>query len=89
MSVPASMERAPGLRQKLSTLFDDDAPPNLASSLFNALLALLIVVNVAAVVLDSVEPLRSRCGYEFCLIDQVATGVFSSARWHCSRASLR
>jgi voltage-gated potassium channel len=76
LSVSATIGRAPTLRQKLSTLFDDDAPPNLFSSLFNALLALLIVLNVAAVILDSVESIRSRYGYAFALVDEVATTVF-------------
>ena len=76
MSVSATIGRAPALRQRLSTLFDDDAPPNFISSLFNALLAVLIVLNVAAVILDSVESIRSRYGYAFHLVDQVATTVF-------------
>jgi voltage-gated potassium channel len=76
VSVSATMGRAPTLRQKLSTLFDDDAPPNFISSLFNALLAVLIVLNVAAVILDSVESIRSRYGSVFGLVDEVATTVF-------------
>jgi voltage-gated potassium channel len=70
------MGRAPGLRQRLSTLFDDEAPPRGASSVFNTLLAVLIVLNVAAVILDSVTSIRDHFGYLFQLVDEVATTVF-------------
>lgn len=76
MSVSATVGRAPTLRQKLSTLFDDDAPPSFFSSLFNALLAVLIILNVTAVVLDSVESIRARYGSAFNLVDEAATSVF-------------
>ena len=47
------------LRRRLSRWFDDDpAHPNRAAHLFNLLLAILIVANVIAVVLETVEELR-------------------------------
>lgn len=65
------------LRKKLSTLFDEDASPHLVIRIFNACLALLIIVNVAAVILDSVEPLHQRFQRYFWWIDEVATSVFT------------
>jgi hypothetical protein len=46
-------------RRRLSHLFDDDAPRNRVIRLFNLSLALLIIVNVAAVILETVEPIRA------------------------------
>ena len=44
--------------RRLSHLFDDDAPRNRVIRLFNLLPALLIILNVAAVILETVEPIR-------------------------------
>jgi voltage-gated potassium channel len=76
LAISAAIRRAPRLRQRLSTLFDDDAPARGINSVFNALLAVLIVLNVTAVILDSVESIRERFGYLFQLVDEVATTVF-------------
>lgn len=69
--------RLVALRRRLNPLFDDAAPQNTASRLFNAALALLIVVNVAAVILESVEPIRAAHPAAFWWIEQVATAVFA------------
>ncbi len=71
-----SWRRLVALRRKLNPLFDDDAPQSLAVRLFNVSLALLIVVNVSAVILESVEPLRARHPDAFWAIEQVSTAAF-------------
>src|SRR5579862_8626037 len=64
------------VRRRLNPFFDDDAPQGPAVRVFNALLALLIVVNVGAVILESVESLSARYESEFWAIEQIATSVF-------------
>jgi voltage-gated potassium channel len=65
------------LRRRLDALFDDDAPPSPASRIFNSLLAALILVNVASVVFESVEPIRDRYAPTFNWIERVATTIFA------------
>jgi voltage-gated potassium channel len=65
------------LRRRLVVLFDDDAHQNKITQYFNGVLAILIVVNVGAVILESVEPLRVRYLTVFATIDHLATGFFS------------
>jgi hypothetical protein len=48
------------LRQRLATVFDDDAHQTKITKYFNGMLAFLIVVSVGAVMLESVEPIRER-----------------------------
>lgn len=75
------------LRWQLSMLLDDDAPRSRNTLLFNATLALLIVVSVLAVILESVEPIRDRYALAFVWIEHTATAVFAveyAARlWVC------
>jgi voltage-gated potassium channel len=59
-------------------LFDDDAPRNRAIRLFNLLLALLIVLNVAAVILETVEPIRARYEVFFLAAERAATAIFAA-----------
>lgn len=66
------------LRHRLADLFDDDAPRTLAVRLFNAALAVLIIVNVAAVILESVDGLRVRYPLAFVGIERVATAIFAA-----------
>src|SRR5579859_988478 len=47
-----------GLRERIAALFDDEAHQSGAAHYFNAGLAAMIVVNVGAVILESVEPIR-------------------------------
>lgn len=65
------------MRRRLSRLFDDDAQQTRTVQIFNALLAALIVVNVATVVMESVEPIRQRYEGAFILIERVATATFA------------
>ncbi|HLH11242.1 MAG TPA: ion transporter [Methylovirgula sp.] len=65
------------LRRRLSALFDDDAPQTRTTRIFNALLAALIIVNVAAVILESVEPIRAHNARLFTLIETCATTIFA------------
>lgn len=66
------------LRWRLSRWFDDDpSHTNKAAQLFNLLLAILIVTNVIAVVLETVEPIRTRHSTAFFLAEHLATAAFS------------
>jgi voltage-gated potassium channel len=65
------------LRRRLSGLFDDDAPQTLTKQTFNVLLATLIIVNVAAVIMESVEPIRARYAAVFTSIEVFATAFFA------------
>jgi voltage-gated potassium channel len=65
------------LRRRLNPYFDDDAPQTLSARVFNLLLALLIVVNVAAIILESVKSLASGYAVMFSVIENAATAVFA------------
>ena len=65
------------LRRRVSHLFDDTAPQTGPVRWFNTGLAALIIVNVAAVILESVAELRHAYEPIFWWIEQVATVVFS------------
>ena len=71
------------LRRRLSHWFDDDAShdkkgaANKAARYFNSFLAALIFVNVAAVILETVEPLKSRYEFDFSIAEHAATVIFS------------
>jgi voltage-gated potassium channel len=66
-----------GLRKRLVSLFDDDAQQNRTTQYFNGALALLIVVNVGAVILESVEPIRAGHPAVFLAIEHIATAIFA------------
>lgn len=65
------------LRPRIGTLFDDAQPPTRAARVLNATLALLIVVNVAGVVLESVTALHEHYARIFDGIEHGATLVFA------------
>jgi voltage-gated potassium channel len=65
------------LRRRLSNIFDDEAPQTRTTRIFNALLATLIVVNVAAVIMESVEAIRSHHAAVFAAIEAGATAIFA------------
>jgi voltage-gated potassium channel len=65
------------LRQQLATIFEDEEPRGLVTRLFNSALALLIVVNVSCVILESVEPIRQRFALTFALFEHAATAIFA------------
>src|SRR5579863_2872942 len=64
-------------RRRLARLFDDDLPPTLGSRIFNTALAVLILVNVSGVILESVEAFEHRFGAELWWIEQIATAFFA------------
>jgi voltage-gated potassium channel len=66
-----------GLRERLVALFDDDAQQSRGTRYFNGALALLIVVNVGAVVLESVEPIRAAHSEAFSAVERIATAIFA------------
>src|ERR1700677_4885715 len=66
-----------GLRKRLVSLFDDDAQQNRTTQYFNGALSLLIVVNVGAVILESVEPIRAGHPTVFLAIEHIATAIFA------------
>jgi voltage-gated potassium channel len=65
-------------RRRLARLFDDDLPPTLAARVFQSALALLIIVNVAGIVLESVEAFDRRFGAELWWIELIATTFFTA-----------
>jgi voltage-gated potassium channel len=65
------------LRQRANALLDHNLPPSPASRLVGACIGALIVVNVASVILESVEPIRLRYEAVLWWVEQIATAVFS------------
>jgi voltage-gated potassium channel len=65
------------LRRRLSQLFDDELPRSRETQIFNSVLAVLIVINVAAVVLETVEPIRNRYVATFEWMEHAATAIFA------------
>jgi voltage-gated potassium channel len=59
-------------------VFDDAPVPTVATRAFNAALAVLIVVNVTGVVLESVTALNERYGPVFWWLEQGATSIFAA-----------
>lgn len=64
-------------RRRLARLFDDDLPPTRATRLFQGALALLIVVNVGGVILESVEWAELRYRLVLRWIELIATAAFA------------
>jgi voltage-gated potassium channel len=64
-------------RRRLGRLFDDDLPPSRAARVFQGGLAVLIVVNVTGIVLESVDWVDHRFGAELWWIEQIATAFFA------------
>lgn len=71
------MSQEISFRQRIAALFDDDLPQSALAHAINILLAILILVNVAAVILESVEQLRDHYSTAFLRIEHVATVVFA------------
>jgi len=69
------------LRRRLAVIFDDDAPHThqgaQARRVFNAALAALILVNIAAIILESVESINARYPGAFDALERVATAIFT------------
>jgi voltage-gated potassium channel len=66
------------LRRRINALLDHNLPPTRASRAVGGAIVILIVINVASVILESVEPIR--LDYEPILwwIEQIATIVFTA-----------
>jgi voltage-gated potassium channel len=65
------------LRRQFGRLFDDDLPPTRAARVFQSALALLIMVNVGGVIMESVDSFNQRFGVALWWLEQVATGLFA------------
>ena len=65
------------LRRRFALLFDDDVYHLRATRYFHTALAVLIVVNVLAVILETVEPLRRHYEGLFVAIEHTATAIFA------------
>lgn len=69
------------LRRRLAVIFDDDAPHThegaTARRVFNAALAGLIIVNIAAIILESVESIDARYSGAFLALERFATAIFA------------
>jgi voltage-gated potassium channel len=74
-SVQPTVQQA--LRRRLAAIFDDEEPRSAATRVFNLLLATLIISNVAAVVLESVESIRREHAEAFIWFEHFATTVFA------------
>jgi voltage-gated potassium channel len=72
------MKHLISFRRRVSALLDHDLPPTLASRVVNLSLAVLIVINVTSVILESVEQIRENHGVTLWWIEQVATFVFAT-----------
>ena len=66
------------LRRKLATIFEDEEPRSRLTRLFDAALALLIIVNVSGVILESVESIRRHFAVELDLLEHTATIIFAT-----------
>jgi voltage-gated potassium channel len=68
---------ASDLRRKLAIIFEDEEPRSTVTRLFDAALAVLIVVNVSCVILESVEPIHRHFAFAFDTLEQAATAFFA------------
>ena len=65
------------LRRRFAVIFEDEEPRSALTRLVNMALAILIVVNVSCVILESVETIRRQFGPAFDAFEQVATAIFA------------
>jgi voltage-gated potassium channel len=66
------------LRQQLAIIFEDEEPRSRITWLVDTALALLIVVNVSCVILESVESIREYLGFTFDVLEHAATAIFAT-----------
>jgi voltage-gated potassium channel len=75
------------LRHRLAVIFEDDEPRRPATRLFNVLLTTLIVLNVAGIVLESVESIRHHFSAALDAFEKAATVIFAAEyvlrAWAC------
>ena len=65
------------LRRRLATIIEDEEPRSRVTRLFDTALALLIIVNVSGVILESVESIRRHFAVELDLLEHTATVIFA------------
>jgi voltage-gated potassium channel len=65
------------LRRQLAVIFEDEEPRSALTRLVNMALALLIVVNVSCVILESVEAIGRQFGPAFDGFEAAATAIFA------------
>jgi voltage-gated potassium channel len=65
------------IRKALAIIFEDEEPRTAATRLVNGALALLIIANVAAIMLESVERFRGQYSAAFDTFEAVATAIFA------------
>jgi voltage-gated potassium channel len=68
---------ATSVRRQLAIIFEDEEPRSAVTRLFNLALALLIIVNVSCVILESVESIRRHFAHAFDAFEQAATAIFA------------
>jgi voltage-gated potassium channel len=68
---------ANSIRHHLAVVFEDEEPRSALTRVFNMALAVLIVLNVSCVVLESVEEIRRHFAPAFDLFEQAATAFFA------------
>jgi voltage-gated potassium channel len=68
---------AAGIRRYLATMFEDEEPRSAVTRAFDAALALLIIVNVSCVILESVESIRRYLASTFDFVENASTAVFA------------
>ena len=66
---------ANSIRHHLAVVFEDEEPRSALTRVFNMALAVLIVLNVSCVVLESVEEIRRHFAPAFDLFEQAATAL--------------
>jgi voltage-gated potassium channel len=66
------------LRRQLAIVFEDEEPRSAVTRVFNLALALLIIVNVSCVILESVESIRDHFAPAFDAFEQAATAIFAA-----------
>jgi voltage-gated potassium channel len=74
---PMSASPLLAVRRQLGRVFDDDLPPTRAGRIFNAALAILIIVSVSGIILESVEAFNRRFARELGWLETIATAVFA------------
>ena len=62
-----------GLHRQFATIFEDKEPRSRIMWLFDTALAVLIVINVPCVILESMESIRVRLAFVFDLLERAAT----------------
>jgi voltage-gated potassium channel len=74
---PMSVSAFLAARRRLGRVFDDDLPPTRAGRIFNVGLAILIVLSVSGVILESVESFNQRFAPELWWLETIATAAFT------------